>query len=426
MGSFNATCVISGLPIEAGDKVRFLALTQNRYNEPNGHACYVTGRWKPRCPPLRASYNDYGSIEHIKKRFANKVFFKSFDQDVVEKGIGDNTCHDVQVRRGMPRRDWLKALWEGRVEVEDHRRWVAPKDYVAPEPELGVPSLIRIEAVLKGAGLKVSTQYQEDVCVLDEVSPGFIRVRVDNYGAGVSDLEPIAALARGAGYPAMVTAGTGNYSRGAEVLIGPSTGSGARFHHPLGGDKDASPQRPVAGVMVREDVWQILMRTPIDTWGDKQDTFHTLLGYAVVALGEEREYRETRARLSNAIAMHALTPEAREKLENERSDLVVDHRFKVRDNHENLFWGALRGGEGVSGFGLRAAFDLACEMDPTKEELEEFLRDLVELIHVERAYSAIHGQWHPTTNSGQVGNWEGLRAFFKKISRIKSRYENEG
>lgn len=162
MGSFNATCVISGLPIEAGDKVRFLALTQNRYNEPNGHACYVTGRWQPRCPPLRASYNDYGSIEHIKKRFANKVFFKSFDQDVVEKGIGDNTCHDVQVRRGMPRRDWLKALWEGRVEVEDHRRWVAPKDYVAPEPELGVPSLIRIEAVLKGAGLKVSTQYQED------------------------------------------------------------------------------------------------------------------------------------------------------------------------------------------------------------------------------------------------------------------------
>src|SRR5512140_3497244 len=105
MGSFNATCIISGLPIEAGTPVRYLALTQNNTNKPNGHSCYVHGRWQLRCPPLKAQYNDYGSIEHIKKRFTNRVFFESLSVDCVEKGVGDNQCHDVQVRPGMSRKE---------------------------------------------------------------------------------------------------------------------------------------------------------------------------------------------------------------------------------------------------------------------------------------------------------------------------------
>jgi hypothetical protein len=88
MGSFNATCIVSNLAIEHGTPVRFLALTENRWHRGNEHICYVSGRWQLRCPPLRAEYNDYGSIEHIKKRLANRVFFESLSGDCVEKGMG--------------------------------------------------------------------------------------------------------------------------------------------------------------------------------------------------------------------------------------------------------------------------------------------------------------------------------------------------
>ena len=59
MGSFNATCIVSNLPIEYGDKVRFLALTESAYHKGNEHICYVGGRWQVRGAPIKAKYNDY-------------------------------------------------------------------------------------------------------------------------------------------------------------------------------------------------------------------------------------------------------------------------------------------------------------------------------------------------------------------------------
>src|SRR5574338_745990 len=194
MGSFNATCIVSNLPIEAGTPVRFLALTRSQYNEGNEHVCYVGGRWQLRGAPIKAEYNDYGTIENWEKSFTTKIFFKSFDQDVVEKGVGDNQCHDVHVRVGMSEDEWIDALWEGRVEIIDHlNRQVKTSDkpFVVQDEHIrkGLPTIYRVETALKNAGLPVTTAYGAEGYVIDEVIHGFIRVRFGRHHDDSVELE---------------------------------------------------------------------------------------------------------------------------------------------------------------------------------------------------------------------------------------------
>ncbi len=120
MGSFAYTCCISGLPIEAGDKVRFMMLTRNPYYEEGRHNCYIDGLWFPRALPLRASYNDYGSIEGAQDPFIQQSWLDGLRMDLVELAIGKNKYHDVATSKDMSFDELLEALWEGRVLVKSN------------------------------------------------------------------------------------------------------------------------------------------------------------------------------------------------------------------------------------------------------------------------------------------------------------------
>lgn len=437
MGSFNATCIISNLPIEAGTPVRFLALTASKYHsDGNDHICYVAGRWQLRCPPLRAQYNDYGSIEHIKKRLCNRVFFESLSRECVEKGVGDNQCHDVQVRRGMTTKQWLEALWEGRVYVTDHRpnpNW-PPKDWKPEEPPPGMPSLTRIEKILKDNHLAVTTDYGAPGYVIDEVSRGFIRVRHGRFGSDKHEeaLRQIVPVLDAAGYAAMVTCGTGNYSNHAEVLVAPKpVPKGAKddqgrdvhfFAHGLAtdeiGDKHSKP-RPVSQAMIREDVWQILLKTGIDHWrgvfsfADMQKAANTVLDEELAWIAEQKEF-------------NARDPKTLTEAERELWMSKVFRRNMSDDlGRDNVFRSCLYPHEGVSGFSLREAFKLGLELHESREELEAFITDMAETAYVQVGYAHLHGQWHPTTNSGQEGAWKEHRAFLKALAKIRGKWEDE-
>ena len=435
MGSFNATCIVSNLQIEAGEPVRFLALTASKYHaDGNDHICYVSGRWQLRCPPIRAQYNDYGTIEHLKKRLANRVFFESLSRDCVEKGVGDNQCHDVQVRKGMTHRQWLEALWEGRVYVTDHKSYgPMPKGWKPDEPPPGMPSLTRIESVLKAANLPVVTAYGAEGFFLDEVSRGFIRIRHGRHGDGAEQtaaLQPILPLLEAAGYAAMVTCGTGRYQNAAEVLVAPKPvpkgakdDQGREVHIFAEGlatdayhDKDTKP-RPVSQAMVREDVWQILLKSTIDGWkGDF--TFADMKKAALSVLKDEQAWQEEQR------VWLARDPKTRTK--KERSDWsmkVFEHATSRREDMDNLFLSCLHASDGVSGFSLRQAFDLGLELAENPEELKGFITDMAETVFVQVAYSRLHGQWHPTTNSGQDPQWKEHRAFLRALAKIKGHYE---
>lgn len=78
MGSFAATCAISHLPVHHGDPVRFILLTQSPYD---------TAVWHPRTWPIRALYNDYGSIEEVESGPLRDVILVGLHRDIDEPPV---------------------------------------------------------------------------------------------------------------------------------------------------------------------------------------------------------------------------------------------------------------------------------------------------------------------------------------------------
>jgi hypothetical protein len=133
MGCFSFTCAISGLPIDAGDKVRYCLLTEGPYPEERKH--HIHDEWAPRTWPLRAVYNDYGSVEKVEKGAAKDAWMDGFRFDAVTKGWGENQSHDVATSKKMTWSTLLYAIWEGRLSVRRIRGFSSlDPDIVVPEP----------------------------------------------------------------------------------------------------------------------------------------------------------------------------------------------------------------------------------------------------------------------------------------------------
>jgi hypothetical protein len=119
MGSFNFVCAVSGLPIVAGDAVKYILLEQ--ISTSRGWTCYIDDRWAPRIFPVSAEYNDYGSIENIKHSLASDLSIEVLKRDLVELDVGKNEYHDLAVKKTMTFEELLRPAWEGRLEVKpDH------------------------------------------------------------------------------------------------------------------------------------------------------------------------------------------------------------------------------------------------------------------------------------------------------------------
>jgi hypothetical protein len=413
MGSFNATCIVSGLPIEAGTKIRYLALARSAFeHDGNGHICYVGGRWQVYGVPLRGKYDDYGSVEDVEDSYTTRVFFEGLKRGAVEKGVGDNQCHDVEVRADMDQEAWLEALWEGRVSVLDARPRTG--SYTPTEPQEGVPSIRRIEKVLTDAGLPIASSYGALGYTLDEPTPGFLRVRYGRYSADHQGLEKALPAIHAAGYAAMVTVGTGSYANPSEILVAPLPPTDPNTYIHVAGlaPKESSyDPRPVSQAMIREDVWEILRSMTVNNW-DKPITSESMRQLALEAVDEELEQRARKK------AIEDLPPD--QQILNLRK--AMDHLELESRGSFRYYLGAH---EGLSGFTFGAAFQLGLSMTEDPEEMKAFAVDLADTVFVQWAYSTLHGQWHPTSNAGQEGNWKQHRAFLQKLAEIKGAWEDE-
>lgn len=265
MGSFASTCCVSGLPIECGDEVRFFLLTENPYEDSlvcSSHDLYV-----PRTYPLRAKYNDYGSVEDVEEGPARDIWMEGLKIDLVEVGWGDNRCHDVPTYKDMSFDDLLTALWEDRVRVQREIKkldfeLVYPevserlrKDRVDIEPVIpeGVPTLQRVIQDIKDAGLDIFDG-SKDGFMVDDECPGSIRVRYSSFGGGhleeLQKIEPILSSK----YATMLTSGSGSYADECELICRPKPGvKQYRMREP-----DDKPLA-VRQAMIREDVWNALV-----------------------------------------------------------------------------------------------------------------------------------------------------------------------
>lgn len=282
MGSLSMTCSVSGLGIDAGTPVRVFLLTESPYGE----------GWSIRTPPLRAHYNDYGSIEcvHPEDLPIANLWLRAFREDLVEMGAGDNQCHDVPVRKEMTFDELLGVLQKGRVFVRQDTEhfWRRPRKRLrseqAEEHASLTPTFQKIEQLLE-SDPELQAEFGGKVTgsglfcgkfVVDEPRPHAVRVRWEKrtfYDSSkkyspeeetvkvVAQLDKVKRIAEQAGFVGCIIAST-DCVQGSVELVVFAPPSHALFH--AGPEWHTGKDAPlrVALAMVREDVWQALCRFP--------------------------------------------------------------------------------------------------------------------------------------------------------------------
>ena len=101
--TFAHTCAVSGLPIEAAEPVRFLFLQSSPFS-PRGE--YASGDldWYLRAPPIRATYDGYGSIACVNPRDESiqRLWIEGLDLDLYggwDVSIFSDLCEGLHVGR---------------------------------------------------------------------------------------------------------------------------------------------------------------------------------------------------------------------------------------------------------------------------------------------------------------------------------------
>lgn len=413
MGSFSFTCAISGLPIAGGDPVRYALLTQNPYTDDNIR-CYIHDLWFPRTWPLRAKYNEYGSVEDVEEGAVKNAWLECFKIDLKPTGIGNNSVHDVATSKDMTFDDMLEAVWEGRIYVkrevdlwaaepetraafklmEEHRKKRGEKlpDALRKKPvPKGVPTLKRVSSTLTKAGFEVNTGRWGEGLLVDVRKYGHVRVRA---GTGkeqsLYDVEKLFSR-----YATIVRAGTGSYASSGELLLCPKPGIEG-YHG--GRDRKKSGLR-IAQMMVREDVWQALSALCIENawWADNgKDKTVTVEDYRKAA-------HQTWARLTDK----------KDKADGMLAGLELERGYTgvfARDPIP-FSWGL------GSSFKWIARKFRRGEMKDS--EVQPFLDSAAEYAFLAQVLGMVRHQWRPSYSNGpQFGEWGMHHQVFEQLTKV--------
>lgn len=102
MGSWNATCMVTNLPILAGDPVVAQIIVAEPFSDPLKSAAdsnYPHDRFVPVGWPLRAKYNDYGYIDDIEQSVYADDTLDYLRKHLIERPLGENKYHDHEVTK---------------------------------------------------------------------------------------------------------------------------------------------------------------------------------------------------------------------------------------------------------------------------------------------------------------------------------------
>jgi len=435
LGSFNATCAISGLPIGPGDPVRYLLLSGN-YSE-RGPVCMPFDKWEPRTFPIRAEYNDYGSIENPEEGIGPQLWLDGLKRDLVPQGWGDNSCHDVPTDPDMTWGQLLEALWEGRVLIDPKKARgmslldrvleasdkilleKARKKRLDPEVPEGVPTLERIKNVLSGH--PAFNGWGNDGFMVDETERAVVRVRWHGQDR-IDHLETARDLLN-EGYAALLVSGSGNYSDEAEVLVfaKPGVRCGRGMHH----EAYYAP-RPVAPMMIREDVWQALLK--LDTverslWGSEEmgsKTDRSLGAYKKAVRDlygrrlKQQEVLEATAKSDLEVAIEAVKTSGVYPKPNSLTHALEDPL--------------------TLSFGWGGHWELLVDKALPAEEISDTLDAVAESLYVCTALMWVRYLWQPSHTVGpQFGSFNMHEAYHKAMAQIayerheedRKQYEDE-
>lgn len=435
MGSFSFTCSYSGLPIEAGNKLRFMLITKTPYQDKE-RAITMSDLWIPRTFPLTGVYDDYGSVKDYEKGPAQKIWLEGLQLDMHEKGWGDNTCHDVPTLKDMNFEDMLTAISEGRLEVNRSEKSddvkVFGKDSLTLlreraglteeeltstwEPDKGIPTLQRIMKLFEKKKIAISqVKDVEGFYIIDEESHGTVRIRWNTYGEMAEHMKNLTAVLDilNEDYAAMITCGTGNYSNPAEILVRPKPGKTKQGHYvslALGALGLKDKPLPIEIVMIREDVWQALVDV-------SKNHRKGEIGWMTRGEGKKEPDWDAAARACwDADIEFYKKPDRDRMFERIMSDMDrgfgMDYRGK---------WSA--GNHGIYHVGLGSHWKLmvkkTIEGKVTPEQVDNFLKVAVEFARVQEVMSVTRYYWRPSNSCGpQYGCWDSSSIVMKKLAEI--------
>ena len=137
MGCWNATDMVTGLPIMSEDPVRFFVLMQNLREDDS--ACYPDDFWSPVGFAAQGAYNDYGNVEGVKDGLAAAwlTHLLPMDESMAQEiqSCGSEKAPELErkllaVERGLAKLDgkpltlWMtrEQTWEKMLQVEREDR----------------------------------------------------------------------------------------------------------------------------------------------------------------------------------------------------------------------------------------------------------------------------------------------------------------
>lgn len=476
MGSFAFTCAISRLPIEAGDRVRYILLQSSPFSDSGNYARGELS-WYIRALPVRASYNDYGTIEDIEPDDVAicQNWLDGLKIDMIEKGWGDNTCHDVPVRHEMTFDELREALWERRVEVrpelraDEERRAFNERirSLMKPKPiARGIPTIRRIEAAIRRSGnftytvntdntvhgpggkytyvppkdeKNYSAEYDpragfgcaervdgadEAWCIdatgigneshkliVDQLRRGEIRVRLGGYGRGPEESMRMSHLAAKLRRKYSVMLSPGEYGH-AQLII-----------HPKPGTKDGDHcfdfhTRTDSGKPRSCHIAVAMVR---------EDVWQALCGmtsefwdkkYATVN-GTLDVYRRL-ARDAWDAYQKDYAPKALDG-DDERAVLLRSIRYWKwwgHDTHNPIGW-FTGDNPSISGFGMDTSWKIFADGERSEKDVEVFLEALAQTALVNSILRIIRHEWRPVGSVGpQFGEWKEHAVYANAIAGI--------
>lgn len=434
MGSFTYNCAISGLPVGAGDDVMFLLLTKHQsYRD---HAVYMTDWWYPRTFPLKAKYDDYGSVENVQIGPMKDLWMKGFQLDLIEKGVGDNSCHDVAIFKNSTFDQMLEALGEYRIEVSRSFNPQRPvSDENAPENfDTAYPSMRRVMDAMRFCGFEVVGDYSPSAnnsFYVDEEFFGSVRVRLSSYGDmehHVTALRYVQA-ALGNQWATMITTGSGHYSNPAELILRPLPDNTQRVRlYRQDQRQDYSKPEKVYPCMIRQDVWNALLTVSVQM-GYNSDPAWTLDSYRNMVKKDWESLLPMFCRLRELKAASLTsTKEDMDKLrviwkledeiDLERSnsrELAITSYLKDSNLPYSVNW--------TTNWQMMLTQHLETPFEDSV--IEEWLELVAQTLMIKLVLETIRYWWRPSNSVGsQIGEWDCHKKVHKVTGKVITGHKN--
>lgn len=412
MGSFSYTCTVSSLPIAAGDPVRYFLLTENPYED--SRSCLMHDLWFPRTFPLKGTYDDYGGVEDIEAGPGPDVWVEGFQRDLVERGWGDNSCHDMAIRKkGLTFSLLMEALQENRLLVVRDTSTVEPRSMrklMRTKIPVGVPTRNRVETRLTKAGLPLyrtpgKESDTQSGFMVDNRHYGEIRVRWaawgGEYGKDVEWLGKAQAVL--SDYATMIRAGTGSYAQNGEMLV--CVKPGTKDYH--GFRKDRKKPLRIDHAMIREDVWQALLTLTIN---DNFNTRSKNIGVDSYRRGVKDAYD---AMIKDKSFLHYA-----------KSDLPSISGFRAGMAGVDMLPGAWVFKDVIPfTVGLGTHIDMMFQKGACTDD---FLDSIAEFAFIQDALMYVRYYWRPSYSTGpQFGEWDRHSEIFKKFLQVSDNIAEE-